>query len=193
MTEVIIHGEMGKIFGETHKFKVSKLLEILRALTVTRNGFKSYVINQSSEGINYAMIDPKNPEKTFKSAQDFQEADAPETIHIVPSISGSAFGAFIAAVKFVGAVASAAAGAISAGGFLANLAIGLLIQGIMSLLFPIELPKAQTAESKIDQSSYIFSNLDNNLVQGFPIPLMYGELRMGSNIIGTNVISEDLG
>ena len=58
MTEVIIHGEMGKIFGETHKFKVSKLLEILRALTVTRNGFKSYVINQSSEGINYAMIDP---------------------------------------------------------------------------------------------------------------------------------------
>jgi predicted phage tail protein len=139
------------------------------------------------------MIDPKNPEKTFKSAQDFQEADAPETIHIVPSISGSAFGAFIAAVKFVGAVASAAAGAISAGGFLANLAIGLLIQGIMSLLFPIELPKAQTAESKIDQSSYIFSNLDNNLVQGFPIPLMYGELRMGSNIIGTNVISEDLG
>ncbi len=193
MTEVIIHGEMGKIFGETHKFKVSKLLEILRALSVTRNGFKDYVINQSSEGINYAMIDPKNPEKTFKSAQDFQEADAPETIHIVPSISGSAFGAFMAAVKFVGALASAAAGAISAGGFLANLAIGLLIQGIMSLLFPVELPKAQTAESKIDQSSYIFSNLDNNLVQGFPIPLMYGELRMGSNIIGTNVISEDLG
>ena len=193
MTEVIIHGEMGKIFGETHKFKVSKLLEILRALTVTRNGFNSYVINQSSEGINYAMIDPKNPEKTFKSAQDFQEADAPETIHIVPSISGSALGAFVAAVKFVGALAVSAAGAISAGGFLANLAIGLLIQGIMSLLFPIELPKAQTAESKIDQSSYIFSNLDNNLVQGFPIPLMYGELRMGSNIIGTNVISEDLG
>ena len=193
MTEVIIHGEMGKIFGETHKFKVSKLLEILRALSVTRNGFKDYVINQSSEGINYAMIDPKNPEKTFKSAQDFQEADAPETIHIVPSISGSAFGAFMAAVKFVGAALSAAAGAISAGGFLANLAIGLLIQGIMSLLFPVELPKAQTAESKIDQSSYIFSNLDNNLVQGFPIPLMYGELRMGSNIIGTNVISEDLG
>ena len=194
MTEVIIHGEMGKIFGETHKFKVSKLLEILRALSVTRNGFKDYIINQSSEGINYAMIDPKNPEKTFKSAQEFQEADAPETIHIVPSISGAALGAFISAVaSFATAAVGAIAGAISAGGFLANLAIGLLIQGIMSLLFPIELPKAQTAESKIDQSSYIFSNLDNNLVQGFPIPLMYGELRMGSNIIGTNVISEDLG
>jgi len=194
MTEVIIHGEMGKIFGKTHKFKVSKLLEILRALSVSRNGFKNYVINQSSEGINYAMIDPKNPEKTFKSAQEFQEADAPETIHIVPSISGAALGSFIsAAFTFFSTVGGAIAGAISAGGFLANLAIGLLIQGIMSLLFPVEIPKSQTAETKIDQSSYIFSNLDNNLVQGFPIPLLYGELRVGSNIIGTNVISEDLG
>jgi predicted phage tail protein len=194
MTEVIIHGEMGKIFGETHKFKVSKLLEILKALSVTRNGFKNYIINQSSEGINYAMIDPKNPEKKFKSAQEFQEADAPETIHIVPAISGAIAGSIIAAVVTIGTTAVAAGAAfLASGGFLANLAIGLIIQGIMSLLFPVELPKAQTAETKIDTSSYIFSNLDNNLVQGFPIPLMYGELRVGSNIIGTSVISEDLG
>ena len=193
MTKVIIHGEMGKIFGETHEFKVSKLLEILKALSITRNGFKNYVINQYSEGINYAMIDPKNPEKKFKSAQDFQEADAPETIHIVPAISGAIAGTIIAIGKFVAAAATAVGSAISAGGFLANLIIGIIIQGIMSLLFPVELPKSQTAETKVDTSSYIFSNLDNNLVQGFPIPLMYGELRIGSNIIGTNVVSEDLG
>jgi predicted phage tail protein len=193
MTKVIIHGEMGKIFGETHEFKVSKLLEILKALSITRNGFKNYVINQYSEGINYAMIDPKNPEKKFKSAQDFQEADAPETIHIVPAISGAIAGTIIAIGKFVVSAATALGSAISAGGFLGNLIIGIIIQGIMSLLFPVELPKAQTAETKVDTSSYIFSNLDNNLVQGFPIPLVYGELRIGSNIIGTNVVSEDLG
>ena len=194
MTEVIIHGEMGKIFGKTHKFHVSKLLEILKALNVTRKGFKNYVINQSSEGINYAMIDPKNPEKTFRSAQEFQEADAPETIHIVPAISGAFVGSLITIVAtFASTAAAAVGGFLASGSFLANLAIGLLIQGIMSLLFPVELPKAQTAETKVDTSSYIFSNLDNNLVQGFPIPLMYGELRIGSNIIGTNVVSEDLG
>lgn len=193
MTEVIIHGEMGKIFGKNHKFKVSKLLEILKALSVTRNGFRNYIINQSREGINYAMVDPKNPEKKFKSAQEFQEADAPETIHIVPAISGAIGGTIIAVAMAVGKVAVAAGSFLASGGFLANLAIGLIIQGIMSLLFPVELPKAQTAESKVDTSSYIFSNLDNNLVQGFPIPLMYGELRVGSNIIGTSVISEDLG
>ena len=111
----------------------------------------------------------------------------------MPAISG----AFVfTAAAFVGGLivkgAIAAATFLGSGSFLANLAIGLIIQGVMSLLFPVELPKAQTAESKIDQSSYIFSNLDNNLVQGFPVPLLYGELRIGSNIIGTNVVSEDL-
>lgn len=190
MTNVIIHGEMGEIFGKTHKFKVFKLLEILRALSISKNGFKNYVIDKSNNGLNYAMIDPKNPEKTFKSAQDFQEANAPETIHIVPAVGG----AFIfTAMLIIKTAAIAVGGFLASGSFLANLAIGLIIQGVMSLLFPVEIPKAQTAESKIDTSSYIFSNLDNNLVQGFPIPLMYGELRIGSNIIGTNVVSEDLG
>jgi predicted phage tail protein len=70
----------------------------------------------------------------------------------------------------------------------------MLIQGVMSLLFPVEMPKMadQKVETKIDQSSYIFSNLENNVVQGFPIPLVYGELRIGSNIISTNVVAQDL-
>ena len=46
MTKVIIHGEMGRIFGETHKFKVSKLLEIISALSTNRRGFKNYVIDK---------------------------------------------------------------------------------------------------------------------------------------------------
>ena len=89
----------------------------------------------------------------------------------------------------------AAAGAWLAGGsMLANLAVGLIIQGIMALLFPVELPKtnAQTSESKLDTASYLFSNLKNTLTQGFPVPLLYGELRVGSNVISTDVRGEDL-
>ena len=194
MTEVIIHGEMGKIFGETHKFKVSKLLEVISALSANRKGFRNYIIDKSNDGIHYAMINPENPEKQYRSMQDLQEENVPETLHIVPAISGAfVFSAVAIVVGVIAKGAIAAAAFLGSGGFLANLAIGLLIQGIMSLLFPVELPKAQTAESKVDTSSYIFSNLDNNLVQGFPVPLLYGELRVGSNIIGTSVVSEDLG
>ena len=61
------------------------------------------------------------------------------------------------------------------------------------LLFPTDDPRIQKTESRIDTSSYIFSNRANNAVQGFPVPLVYGEIRVGSNIISTNIVSEDMG
>lgn len=195
MTNVTIHGELGAIYGRSHKFKVSKLLEITKALNANMRGFKNFLLTKSSEGLDYVFIDPSNPTKKWNSAEDLLEEVAPKEVHIVPVVGGSAvFSAIMAVAGAIGGALAAAGAALMSGGFLANLAVGLLIQGVMSLLFPVELPKApQEAKSRIDHSSYIFTNLENNVVQGFPIPLLYGELRVGSNVISTNVISEDLG
>ena len=73
-----------------------------------------------------------------------------------------------------------------------NIAISFIIQGISAILFPPPEPVVQQMESQIDTSSYIFSSLQNTATQGFPIPLVYGELRVGSNIVSTNVVSEDM-
>jgi len=197
MTNVIIHGELATICGREHKFKVSKLLDITKALNTNNPRVRNFLISKFKEGLNYVFIDPQNPNKKWETVEQLSAAKAPEEIHIVPAVGGAfvvtAVVSVVTAVAgFVGAALTALGTALASGGFLANLAIGMLIQGIMSLLFPVETPKPQTAESKIDQSSYIFSNLENNVVQGFPIPLLYGELRVGSNIISTNVVAEDL-
>jgi predicted phage tail protein len=198
MTNVTIHGKFGEIYGTNHKFKVKKLLEITSALEANNPGVKNFLLSQFKEGLSYAFIDPQNPNKKWETVDQLSSANAPKEIHIVPTITGAFVFTAIAtfAVGIGGFVAGALASlgtALASGGFLANLAVGMLIQGVMSLLFPIETPKPQTAESKIDMSSYIFTNLENNAVQGFPIPLLYGELRIGSNVISTNVTSEDLG
>jgi predicted phage tail protein len=199
MTNVIIHGELATICGREHKFKVSKLLDITKALNTNNPRVKNFLISKFKEGLNYVFIDPQNPNKKWETVEQLSAAKAPEEVHIVPAVGGafvvSAIVSVVTAVAgFVGAALTALGTALASGGFLANLGIGLLIQGVMSLLFPVELPKLadQKVESKLDQSSYIFSNLENNVVQGFPIPLLYGELRVGSNIISTNVVSEDL-
>jgi predicted phage tail protein len=200
MTNIIIHGEMGEVFGNFHKFEITKLLDVAKALNANNRGFKRYSLDKFKEGINYVYIDPKNPNKRWKTSEELINEEAPEEVHVVPQICGSGFvAAVVAAVSFVTtAVATAvvAAGAwLAAGSALANLAIGLIIQGVMALLFPVELPDVatQTSESKIDQSSYLFSNLKNSLTQGFPVPLLYGELRIGSSVVSTNIVSEDLG
>lgn len=199
MTNVIIHGELGKVFGANHTFKLEKLMDVVKALNANNPGFKEHILSLFYKGVHYNMVNLEKPNQKWDSIEEYSKEEAPDEIHLVPEIAGA--GLVAAAVGAVAAIAGAIGGIVAAvslssiGGFLLNLAVGLLIQGIMTLLFPVELPKtsAQTVETKIDTSSYIFTNLQNNAVQGFPIPLVYGEMRIGSNIIATNVVSEDLG
>lgn len=202
MTKVIIHGELGLKYGKEHNFKLNKLSEIASAMEANYPGFRHHLMMNLKKGLDYNMIDLDNKNKNYQNAEEFLKEKAPKEIHIVPCIAGSgliaaAIGAVVsfvsAAATIVAGLAGAIGGFLGSGSFLANLAIGLIIQGVMSLLFPVELPKEQKPESKIDTSSYIFTSLDNNAIQGFPIPLLYGELRVGSNIIGTSVFNEDLG
>lgn len=199
MTNVIIHGELGKVFGVNHTFKLEKLMDVVKALNANNSGFKEHILSLFYKGVHYNMVNLEKPNQKWDSIEEYSKEEAPDEIHLVPEIAGA--GLVAAAVGAVAAVAGVVGGIVAAvslsavGGFLLNLAVGLLIQGIMTLLFPVELPKtsAQTVETKIDTSSYIFTNLQNNAIQGFPIPLVYGEMRIGSNIIATNVTSEDLG
>lgn len=194
MTNVIIHGELGSIFGQNHSFKIDKLSDIIKALNANNLGFKDYILTLFNKGIHYNVIDLKNPNKKWDSIEQYMNEEAPGEVHLVPEIAGA--GLIAAAISAVGALVTFVAGAASLsalGSMLINLAVGFLIQGLMSLLFPVELPKTQKVATKIDTSSYIFTNLQNNAVQGFPVPLLYGELRIGSNIIATSIVNEDLG
>lgn len=202
MTKVYIHGKLGKFFGEYHEVNVSKKLDIVNAIDANRKGFKKTILSCFKKNIHFDIIDPVASEQTFASIDQFLNQPAPKEVHILPSIGGSGVVlGFISAVgAAVGAVGSAVGGIIaSVGGFLgsgtllANMALGILMQGIAFLLTPKPKgPESQKVESKIQQASYLFSSLENQAVQGFAIPLLYGELRVGSNVITVNVVSEDI-
>jgi predicted phage tail protein len=195
MTKIFIHGKLGRLFGEYHELNIQKKLDVVAAINANRRGFKQKILSQFKKGIDYDLIDPNNPDQKWATVEEFLNESAPEELHIVPSISGSAgLIAFTAAFfTAVGAAVSAFGAFLAGGGFLANLAIGVILNGIQMLLFPMPKgPAAQQVQSKLDQSSYLFSSLDNQSVQGFAIPLLYGELRVGSNVISVNVFNEDM-
>ena len=201
MTNVIIHGKLGKIYGKNHKFKLRKMSEIVPAINANSPGFRHKILGDFKSGYHYYYVDPKNPEKKYDRPEVFLNAKPPEEIHIVPAILGSGpVGLIITGLGLGGLGATAAAQnfliskalEISLGDVLINIAIGLVIQGVAAILFPPPEPVVQQQESRIDTSSYIFSSLKNTATQGFPIPLVYGELRVGSNIVSTNVVSEDM-
>ena len=200
MTNVTIHGKLGKIYGKNHKFKIRKMSEIIPAINANSPGFKHKILGDFKSGYHYYFVDPKNPDKKYDRPEVFLNAKPPEEIHIVPAILGAGPVALIVSGFGLGALSKAAflktmtlvGTDILIADILMNIAISFIIQGISAILFPPPEPVVQQMESVIDPSSYIFSSLQNTATQGFPIPLVYGELRVGSNIVSTNVVSEDM-
>ncbi len=191
MTKVYIHGKLGKIFGEYHELDISRKADVVKAIDANRKGFKKTILSAFKKDIHFDAIDPKESKKSFKSIDEYLSQPAPEELHIIPSVGGSGP---LVPVFFAIAEAAAVVGSFLTGGtFLGNLALGILLQGIAYLLAPKPPePASQKVETKIAQASYLFSSLENQAVQGFPIPLLYGELRVGSSIITVNILNEDI-
>lgn len=93
----------------------------------------------------------------------------------------------------LGGIGTALASSGGFGGFLGQLAIGVASIGLQMLLAPKEasgtktpaaaLPAAANASSTALQESFAFSNRANLAVQGSVVPLGYGRLKIGSQVI----------
>lgn len=191
MTRIYIHGKLGKIFGEYHELDISRKMDVVKAIDANQKGFKKTILSSFKKQIHFDLVDPNDSKEKFDSVNEYLNQPAPEELHIMPSVCGSGFLTpfFIAAAK----VGTAVGGFLTGGSFLGNLAMGIIMEGIGALLSPKPKgPASQQIESKVDQSSYLFSSLENQALQGFPIPMLYGELRVGSAVVSVNVLNEDI-
>jgi len=191
MTSIIIHGVLGKIYGKKHKLKVRRINEIISAINANNPGFRNAILSNLKSNMDYVFVDPENPKKEYKKPEDFLNQRPPKEIHIVPCIFGSGLIAIAVGTGLLKVAGLAALKGTFLGKLAFNLGVSLILQGLNALLFPPPEPPERQVESKLETSSYIFSNFQNNAVQGFPVPLVYGEIKVGSNVISTNIISED--
>ena len=105
----------------------------------------------------------------------------PETIDLVPAITGSGFiaGAVGAVVTWLGTHAVIAA-----------IVKVVIFAAIAYALMPTSEPEeALEIEAGASKTSLIFSNTVNTASQGAPLPLGYGRLRVGSQVIQATIKS----
>jgi predicted phage tail protein len=176
-----LHGRLGKKYGNRHSFKVRNSKDAIEALSANFPGFRQQLVSLTQKGIFYKAI--KDKEATCKDISDYYEKC--EEIDIVPAVIGSGIGGLIAGGSIIAAV-----GKVAEISYLVYIGIAMILQGIMMLLFPFEFDGTQ--EATLETQSYIFTNTDNNAVQGFRIPIIYGQTRVGSNVISTNIDAFDI-
>jgi predicted phage tail protein len=192
MKTIVLHGELAKRYGKTHKFAVRNAAEALRALKANFAGFEQYMAQAHLSGIGFKLFVGRSP------VADYPEIHNPsgetEVIRLVPIIMGSGALGKILVGAFL--IAAAVIAAPFTGGFSLTLVnsvgmIGasLVIGGVATLLTGNPGTPSAAPERK---SSYIFNGPANTSVQGAAIPVGYGRVITGSVVISSGIETHEI-
>lgn len=152
-----------------------------------------------NDGWYQIRITGQDVDETSVSARLHEPLPDGAIIHIVPRMAGAKSGGLfqvvlgavaIGAAFFTGGASLAAWGAFSTGLFTAG--VGMMLGGVAQMLTPqAKIPSSrQTDNGK--QNTY-FSSLDNLVAQGNALPVLYGEMLVGSRTISQEISTRDEG
>ena len=187
-TKIILHGKLAKIYGKEFEFaNINKPADAVLAIDTLFPGFRKHLIKESSGGSHYELI-CDNDSKTLK---DIEKKQKIKIIEIVPCIVGQ-IELIIAGI--IGLVQAGGIQSVFLQQLVVSISVGLIMAGIMYLLTPIpeNEPNEASISTSIKNNSFLFQTPQNAAVQGRPVPIGYGRLRVGSMIVGQNLSNYDL-
>lgn len=190
MTQVILHGILAKEFRKSFSLAIKRPKEVFDAISCSHDNFRNRIVELSNQGIHFALL--VDGKKTT-AIEDASIASGVQKIDIVPVICGTGVVAAVVGVALaVGGFAvggMAFAGAAFLGNLMMSVGVGIAMMGIQNMLAPK--PEIQRPESTVDavKQSFMFGSKTNVADQGFPVPVGYGRLRVGSSVIQATVKS----
>lgn len=195
MTTILLSGSLAQAFGRKHlrQLETGTTIEAFSAMKHTIPGFEDFIRDAARKGLRYAIF--RNRENVGES--EFTLSGTTE-IRIVPVIAGSKNGGLFQTV--VGVVLIAAGLFITGGTLGAASPFGtamvmmgasMVLGGVVQMLSPT--PKAgsqQEQASTENKPSYLFNGAYNSTQQGLPVPVVYGEMLVGSSVIAVGTWAE---
>jgi len=209
MRKVYLEGEMAERFGSEFTIYAERMSDVFRCLECNFPELRQYLIDCHEKDIGFlCQIGHKGLDDEEELLLSLQEGD----VYISPQPAGSksALGKILAAVAIIALVyfapqlmlASAnlggAAGSIgmSIAGFtmaatpvLIGVAVNLALTGIQQMMAPD--PSVDTPDTPIAENTYLFSGAEQNILEGDPVPIVYGQLRIPGRPIGFEIRNKE--
>ena len=196
---VYLQGELGERFGNKFIVNTNNYADVFKCINANRPEFLPYVRKCHEEDINFIV-------ETEDGTIDHTDILTPIckgdiTISLVPAGSKSGIGKILAAIAIIAFLVfnplalagggnlltmATTAGALGTGATIAvmagfQLATSLAIAGIQQIMAP---------DPAVDQdapTNYLFSGGASNSVEGDPVPVLYGELRVPGRAIALDI------
>ena len=190
MRTIRLYGHLGQQFGKVHHLDVKTPTEVIRALSANFKGFAQAI----ADGEWRVLVGGKA--QSIKQIHNPLDAD----ISLVPVIGGAGglgkiiLGAALIAASFYlpGATYFSAMSSFSIDASAIAMGIGtsMVLGGISQVLFAPPKASSSNSEPADTRPSYVFNGPVNTTGQGNPVPVCYGQLRVGSQVISAGLFSE---
>lgn len=184
MTEVRLHGELAAEFGRIWHFDIATPLEAVRAIEANSKGFIRKIRELTKRGMCF---------RVRTKSHDYDSDDVGTTLgnsqrlDIIPIILGASAG-----VRFVvGAVLVALSFtpyAAAAGPYMFNAGVALMLGSVVEWLTAIPKRKDEPGGA----NSWTIDGPMNNVDQGLPVPIIFGEVLTGSYAISGGISVSEL-
>ncbi len=187
MITVNFYGDLNQ-FGRRFSLHAATPAEAMRALLLQIHGLREHL----AKGMYQVRF--KKQDMSEASLQDDMSQVGGGVLHIVPRVTGAgkwgqviAGAVLIVAGYFVSNMSFGLAAPI--GGFMIKMGVAMLIGGVAQLL--TKTPSMDNLERNGEKASRntSFSNVDNTVAQGSPVPLLYGTGYVGSRVISQGIES----
>jgi predicted phage tail protein len=189
MKTVKLLGELGKQFGKSFKFDIANPAEAVRALCANNPKFKEHLISSEKRGVAYKVLVGKEA----LSVDDLHNPSGQDVIKFVPILQGAGSGGLTSFI--IGAVLVAVAFTPMGAPFskyLIPVGISMMIGGVVQMLTPIPSTNISDENNRPDNKpSYTFNGSVNTSAQGYPVPVGYGRMIVGSAVISAGISVEE--
>ena len=205
---VYIEGEMGELFGKQHYMNVATTRDVFRLMQANHPTFRKYLLDCHEKGVGFAIeaageeLDTDEELLLLLNEGDIIITPLPEgsgggfkKILLAAAIIAMAFalpmiGANPATLQLGGVgpgfgtvsalnsitITAGGGGLIAAGGFaqmaLFGLGASLALAGLQETMAP------DPSTDSDQEESYLFNGKAQNVIEGDPVPVLYGKLRV---------------
>jgi predicted phage tail protein len=201
-TKIKLHGKLGQVVGETWNLAIRSVGEAIRAIEVLSNHkLYKFLYDNDRFGTKYRILingrtfEPSetlnvNKLDAIKNSELCMTINKLTSIDIVPILEGAdsntlaiVIGAVLIIVGII-LIATGVGGPL--GGYLIIAGLGLVAAGVVNLL--TEPPKFDDfREIKGGgNTSYLFNGPQNTAREGGPVPIGYGRLIVGSQVVAAS-------
>ncbi|MDJ7444825.1 tail assembly protein [Salmonella enterica] len=195
VAKICLHGDLER-FGRRFSLSIKTGAEGVYALTMQIPGFRE----KMSEGWYQIRIAGEDVSEETLSARLHEPLPPGAVIHIVPRMEGAknsglvqviAGAALIVASFIPGLNVAVWAGMAATWSSLAfSIGASLMLGGVAQMLAPKpHAPSIHHADN--GRQNVYFSSLDNMIAQGNPLPILYGEMLVGSRRISQSLSTRD--